>query len=77
MGVAIDRSRRYNTIVAKHRRGGTNPGPKPKPPEERRRNRVMINLTDEEYRRLVAAGGRTPPSNYVRQVLLRHLRQKR
>ncbi len=58
-------------------RGKLNPGRKPKPPEERRRNRVMINLTDEEYRRLVAAAGHTPPSNYLRRILLRHLRQKR
>jgi hypothetical protein len=58
-------------------RGNTNPGPKPKPPEERRRNRVMLNLTDDEYQRLLTVAGSTPPSNYVRQILLRHLRQKR
>ncbi len=48
-------------------------GPKPKPPEERLRNRIMLNLADPEYRRLLDAAGAEAPSSYVRKVLLRHL----
>ena len=53
------------------------PGPKPKPPEERRRNRVMINLTDEEYEKLLTVAGSASPSNYVREVLFRHLGRRK
>lgn len=48
-------------------------GPKPKPLKERRRNRVMLNLDDAEYQRLVDAAADEPPSTYARRVLLRHL----
>jgi len=49
------------------------PGPKPKPVEELRRNRIMLNLTDEEYRRLAEAAGDKPASDYAREILVRHL----
>ena len=44
-------------------------------PEERRRNRVMLNLTDEEYQALVDVAGDEPVSQLARDVLLRHLRR--
>jgi hypothetical protein len=53
------------------------PGRKPKRPEERRRNRVMLNLTDAEYRALLDASGDRAPSDYVRDLLIRHLRRRR
>ena len=52
------------------------PGRKPKRPEDRRRNRVMLNLTDDEYRTLLGVAGDKPPSNYAREVLIRHLRRR-
>ena len=49
-------------------------GPKPKPMSERRRNRIMLNLTDDEYRRLVkAAGGHENATLYVRELLVQHM----
>ena len=48
----------------------------PKRPEDRRRNRVMLNLTDDEYRALLDVAGDRPPSNYARYVLMRHLRRQ-
>ena len=55
-----------------------NPGPKPKPPGERRRNRIMLNLTDQEYSKLLkAAGGTQYASRYVRDALLRHLNRRK
>jgi hypothetical protein len=53
------------------------PGRKPKRPEERRRNRVMLNLTDAEYRALLDASGGRAPSDYVRNLLIRHLKRRR
>ena len=52
------------------------PGPKPKPVEQRRRNRVMLNLDDDEYQRLLDAARDDAPSTYVRRVLMRHLRRR-
>ena len=55
-----------------------NPGPKPKPPSETRRNRIMLNLTDEEHRNLVrVAGGPDKAARYVRHLLARHLRRNK
>jgi hypothetical protein len=36
----------------------------------------MLNLTDEEYRRLVEAAADEPASDYVREVLIRHLSRR-
>lgn len=36
----------------------------------------MLNLTDEEYRRLAEAAGDEPPSDYAREVLIRHLSRR-
>lgn len=64
--------------MAKAPRAGARrrPGPKPRPPEELRRNRIMLNLTDEEHRRLTEAAGEEPPSDYAREVLIRHLSRR-
>ena len=51
------------------------PGRKPKRPEERRRNRIMLNLTDDEYQALLDAVGDEAPSDYARVVLIRHLQR--
>lgn len=52
------------------------PGRAPKAPEERRRNRVMLNLTDDEYEQLSNAADERSPSEYARQVLIRHLTRR-
>mgnify|MGYP006871754754 CR=1 FL=1 len=45
-------------------------GPKPRPVTQRRRNRLMLNLTDDELRRLrIAAGGR-PLTALARSLVL-------
>ncbi len=64
--------------MAKSRRGGFRPGAgaKPKPTEEHRRNRIMLNLLDDEYERLVDAAGEETPASYARRVLQRHLSRK-
>ena len=53
------------------------PGRKPLKPAERRRNRVMLNLTDEEISLLEDAAVADNPSGYAREVLIRHLRRKK
>ena len=59
--------------------GGARPGSgaKAKPARERRRNRVMLNLTDEELWALRAAAGKGSLSDYARSVLLRALGRSR
>ena len=43
-------------------------------PEDRRRNRLMIGLTGQEYTQLLAAAsGVESAARYVREVLLRHV----
>lgn len=54
-------------------------GPKPKPLEERRRNRIQVNLNDPEYiglEELAEEDGESVP-NYSRKVLARHVAAKR
>ena len=54
------------------------PGPKPQPPSQTRRNRLMLNLTDAEMRSLTrAASGRNHATEYAREVLLKHLNRLR
>ena len=64
--------------MEKGQHGERRPGPgrKPKSPEERRRNRVMLNLTDDEYDLLVEAAADIAPANYARDVLLRYLKRR-
>jgi len=52
-------------------------GPKPKPVEEHRRNRVMLNLTDAERSELEEAADGRPVSDFARDVLLRYLARRR
>ena len=64
--------------MSPEKRGGArlNTGPKPKPVEKLRRNRVMLNLTDEEHRELSKASGSESISSYARRVLIRHLQRR-
>lgn len=41
--------------------------------EDLQRNRVMLNLTDEEYEDLLRAAGDQSLGSYLRQVVKRHL----
>lgn len=47
------------------------------PKEEVRRNRVVLNLNDEEHDALLEAAGEALPSTYAREVLVRHLKRRR
>ena len=60
-------------------RGGARPGsgPKPKPLSERRRNRVVLNLTDEELRVLRKAAGGHQIGAFIREILFRSLARRR
>ena len=60
-------------------RGGPRPGAgrKPLPVQEKRRNRVVLNLLDEEYDALVGAAGDELPSTYARRVVVAHLVRRR
>lgn len=60
-------------------RGGprSGAGRKPIPAPERRRNRLNIQLTDDELEQLEELAARESPALYARQVLLRHLAAKR
>lgn len=63
----------------KSRRGGVRPGAgrKPKPAEERLRNRLMFALADDEYQELVEVAGGEAVSAFVRRLVLRHLGKRR
>ena len=63
----------------KKRRGGLREGAgrKPRPPELHRRNRLMLNLTDAEYDRLLAAAKGRPPATFAREIVLRDLARRR
>jgi hypothetical protein len=46
--------------------------------EERRRNRLQINVTDEEHRELSELAGQgESPASYIRQLVTRHLARER
>lgn len=61
------------------RKGGARVGAgrRPRPPEEKQANRVVVKLTDDELAALEAAAGEEPLATYARRVLLRHLRRKK
>ena len=65
--------------IVKRGRGGARPGsgPKPKPVEQHQRNRIMVNLTDDEYRKLRTAAKGGSVSGLARSVLLRYLARRR
>lgn len=51
-------------------------GRPPKPPEEQRRGKITIALTDEELADLQALAGDQPLALYVRNLVVRHLERK-
>lgn len=55
----------------------TGAGRKPIPLEERRRNRLVVNLNDHEYTQLLNAAGEESPSTFARKVLARYLARRR
>lgn len=65
-------------MVARKKRTGPQPimGRPSLPPEERHRNRVVLNLDDAEYQVLVDAAGDTPPSTFARRELVRLLARR-
>lgn len=52
-------------------------GRKPLPREERRRNRVVLNLTDAELSALEAAAGDVPAALFAREVVAKYLARRR
>jgi hypothetical protein len=48
-------------------------GPKPRPIAQRRRNRLMLNLTDAELAQLERVAGATPVAAFARALVLRAL----
>jgi hypothetical protein len=61
--------------VAVHEKQELRGRPK-KRPAERRRNRIMLNLTDDEFAALVEAAAQESPADYAREIVLRHLRRQ-
>ena len=45
--------------------------------KERRRNRIMLSFTDEEYAKLERAAGEVPVATYARSIVLRSLARRR
>ncbi len=62
-------------MVSKKSRGWGGPrpgsGPKPKPPEETRRNAVLVKLTDAEHAAIQTAAAGSPLATWLRAVALR------
>lgn len=58
---------------AKNGRGGARPGSGPKPlrPEDRRRNRIVVNLTDAELDQVERAAKGEHLGSFARKILLR------
>jgi hypothetical protein len=56
----------------KGKRGGLRPGagPKPKPPAERRRNRLVLNLRDRELEAIERAAGDRSAADFARDLVL-------
>jgi hypothetical protein len=63
--------------VKKKRKAGIRPGPKPKRAEEKRRNRIMLNLTDAELAHLERAAKSERPSEFARSIVLRYLARRK
>jgi hypothetical protein len=53
------------------------PGPKPTPVEGHRRNRLMLNLTDEELAQLMSAADTESAAAFARSVVLAYLARRR
>ena len=60
-------------------RGGARPGsgPKPTKPSERRRNRVVILLTDAELERVERSAKGKHLGGFAREILLRSVSRRR
>jgi hypothetical protein len=67
------------TTQRKNGRGGrrVGAGRKPIAPEERRRNRVVIHLTDAELDRLHRSVKSESVSEFVRRIVFRYLARRR
>jgi hypothetical protein len=52
-------------------------GPKPKPVKKLHRNRIMLNLTDEEFTALRRLAGKERPAAFARKILVRYLKRRR
>ena len=65
--------------AARGRVGGvrTGAGRKPIPPEDRRRNRIMVSLTDAEHEDLLGAAEGEPAGTFVHRLIVRHLARRR
>ena len=65
--------------TTKQGRGGVRPGSgrPPLPAKVKKRNRIMLNFTDAEYKALVDAAGGQPVSVHARDVVLRYLARRR
>ena len=65
--------------MVKRGRGGPRPGAgrKPKPTEDRLRNRVMFTLADAKLEALEEAAGEEALSAVVRRIVLRYLGRRR
>ncbi len=65
--------------VKKRGRGGLRLGSGRKPirPEERRRNRVVLNLTDQELAQLEKAAKAERASDFARRIIFRSLARRR
>ena len=67
-------------MAAKKRdgRGGARAGsgPKPKSARELKRNRLMLNLTDDEMIALRRVAGRQRPTAFARDVLVKYLARR-
>lgn len=66
-------------MAAKSKRGGWRPGSgrKALPDAERKRNRVVVHLTDDELRELEAAAGDEAVGAFARGVVIRYLARRR
>jgi hypothetical protein len=66
-------------VETKRGRGGarSGSGPKPKPVKELHRNRIMLNLTDEEYAALRRLASKERPAAFARKVLARYLARRK
>jgi hypothetical protein len=60
-------------------RGGARAGsgPKPKPIAKHRRNRVMLNFTDDERNALAKAAKGKPISAFAREIVIRYLARRK
>lgn len=75
----VGKSQRSRRVANRQGRGGPRPGSGAKPiPADRRRSRlVSTRLTPNEYEALRRASGDTGLSDYLRELIVRHLARRR